>query len=64
VNSPQQFRKVQCLFFGHDDAKITLTLGKILPEKVEAMKCRRCNRILIPVRSLGVNREGPESKAD
>jgi hypothetical protein len=41
MNPRQLLRMLQCFFIGHRDSHITLTLGKIVPESVEVMRCER-----------------------
>jgi len=48
----KSFKWLVCFFLGHKEVKVTLTLGKIVPEKVEAIKCERCNRIFVPIPQL------------
>ena len=43
---------LQCLFLGHKGISISLSLGKIVLERIMAQKCERCNRIFIPTAQL------------
>lgn len=52
MNRSHSLKWLLCLFIDHKDVDITLELGKIVTEKVEAIKCERCNRILIPLNQL------------
>jgi hypothetical protein len=45
--SAHAFKVLICLLFGHENLPVTLELGKIVPEKVDALKCARCGRILV-----------------
>jgi len=49
---PKSFKWLVCFFLGHKEVKVTLTLGKIVREKVEAIRCERCNRIFVPIPQL------------
>jgi len=57
---PNSLKRIECFFLGHDDIPVTLTLGKIVSEKIEAMKCERCDRVLIPLRNLDAKQEKSE----
>ena len=41
-------RVIVCLVLGHKDTPMSLTLGKITPKPVQALKCARCGRISVP----------------
>jgi hypothetical protein len=45
-------KMLQCFLLDHRDIQVVLNLGKIVPERIEARKCERCNRILIPTSKL------------
>jgi hypothetical protein len=73
-SSINQFRLVKhlpslnwllCVVIGHKDVETTLELGKMVTEKVQAIKCERCNRILVPLNQLkGASRSnGDRSRA-
>ena len=52
MSMPNSLKRIECFFLGRRDVQITLTLGKIVPERIQARKCERCNRVLIPLRNL------------
>ena len=54
------FNWLVCLFFGHKEVNVTLSLGKIVPENVEAIRRERCKRIIVPVSQITKGRENQE----
>jgi hypothetical protein len=48
----RMLKVLQCVLLGHQDEPIMLTLGKIIPDIIDATRCDRCGRILI--QQLGI----------
>jgi len=46
-----------CILIGHQDEEIKLDLGKVAVEEIQADKCRRCGRILIPNSEFAYRKE-------
>jgi hypothetical protein len=43
------FKMLICFFIGHNDSPVVMKLGKLVTQEVEARKCSRCGRILVPL---------------
>jgi hypothetical protein len=43
------FKRLICFFIGHNDSAVVMKLGKLIHQEVEARKCARCSRILVPL---------------
>ena len=52
MDSQLLLKMLQCFFPGHRDIQVILSLGKIVPERIETTKCERCHRILVPTSQL------------
>ncbi|MGD0176493.1 MAG: hypothetical protein ABSC50_06685 [Candidatus Bathyarchaeia archaeon] len=53
MTSWRPFKMLVCFLLGHNDSPVKMTLGKLIPQEIEAQKCTRCSRILVPISKAG-----------